>query len=53
MIVSHKEAIFGVYCRRFGVPLIDGGTVKIAKIVGLSRALDLVLTGLNKYFIER
>ena len=45
MVVTHREAIFGVFCRRFGVPLIDGGTVKLAKIVGLSRALDLVLTG--------
>ncbi len=45
MIVSHKEAIFGVFCRRFGVPLIDGGTVRLAKIVGLNRARDLILTG--------
>lgn len=45
MIVAHPEAIFGVYCRRFGVPLIDGGTVRLAKIIGLNRARDMILTG--------
>lgn len=45
LIVSHNEAVFGVFCRRFGVPLIDGGTIRLAKVVGLSRARDLVLTG--------
>lgn len=45
MIVSHDEATFGVFCRRVGVPLIDGGTIRIAKIVGLNRARDLILTG--------
>ncbi len=43
--VVEETATFGVFCRRFGVPLVDGGTVRLPRIVGLSRALDLVLTG--------
>jgi enoyl-CoA hydratase len=43
--VVEEDAILGVYCRRFGVPLIDGGTVRLPRIVGLGRALDLILTG--------
>lgn len=43
--VVEEDAIMGVFCRRFGVPLIDGGTVRLPRIVGLGRALDLVLTG--------
>lgn len=43
--VVEETAIMGVFCRRFGVPLIDGGTVRLPQIVGLSRALDLILTG--------
>lgn len=45
MRVMEEDAFFGVYCRRFGVPLIDGGTVRLPRIVGMGRALDLILTG--------
>src|SRR5690606_17953867 len=43
--VMEEDAVLGVFCRRWGVPLIDGGTVRLPRIVGLGRALDLVLTG--------
>ncbi|KGQ12507.1 putative enoyl-CoA hydratase [Beauveria bassiana D1-5] len=43
--VAEEDAIFGVFCRRFGVPLIDGGTVRLQAIIGLGKALDMVLTG--------
>jgi enoyl-CoA hydratase/carnithine racemase len=45
MRVCDTTAVLGVFCRRFGVPLIDGGTVRLPKIVGLGRALDMILTG--------
>ncbi|OCT44966.1 Carnitinyl-CoA dehydratase [Cladophialophora carrionii] len=45
MRVVEEDAVFGVYCRRWGVPLIDGGTVRLQAIVGLGRALDMILTG--------
>lgn len=43
--VAEEDAVMGVFCRRWGVPLIDGGTVRLPQIVGLGRALDLILTG--------
>ncbi|WP_309953161.1 MULTISPECIES: crotonase/enoyl-CoA hydratase family protein [Variovorax] len=43
--VAEEDAVLGVFCRRWGVPLIDGGTVRLPRIVGMGRALDLILTG--------
>jgi enoyl-CoA hydratase len=43
--VAAEDAVFGVYCRRWGIPLMDGGTIRLARLLGHSHALDLVLTG--------
>ena len=52
MRVMEEDAYFGVFCRRFGVPLIDGGTVRLPRLIGMGHAMDLILTGRKVEAVE-
>lgn len=45
MRVAARDAVFGVFCRRFGLPLVDGGTIRLPRLIGMSHAMDMMLTG--------
>ena len=45
MRIAEEDAVFGVFCRRWGVPLIDGGTVRLPRLIGMGHAMDMILTG--------